>query len=61
MYLFDLKSQINKVRSPCPGKLEKNGIFKNSAELTEKQLCAGVSFTVMVQAAWINQTSGFTI
>ena len=31
----------------------KKGILKNSAELTEKQLCAGVSFIIKVQASWI--------
>ena len=29
------------------------GILKNSAELTGKQLCVGVSLIMRVQAAWI--------
>ena len=33
---------------------------KNSAELNEKQLCAGVSSKMKVQAAWINQFFRFT-
>ena len=33
---------------------QKKGIPRNSAELTGKQLCAGVSFiTMKVQASWI--------
>ena len=32
----------------------KNGILENYAELTEKQLRAGTSFKMKVQAAWIN-------
>ena len=38
---------------------QKKGIPRNSAELTGKQLCAGVSFiTMKVQASWIK--SNFT-
>ena len=36
-----------------PRSVLKNVILKNSAELTGKQLRAGVSFIMRVQAAWI--------
>ena len=35
-----------------PMSVLKKGIFKNSAQLTGKQLCAGAFFTMRVQAAW---------
>ena len=48
MFLFDLdmSSQRHSLRSAL-----KKGILKNSAELTGKQLCAGVSFVMKVQTS----------
>ena len=59
MYLFDL--DMSNIKSKG---LAQEGTLKNSAELTGKQLCAGVSFIIMkvqgvsfiimkVQASWI--------
>ena len=49
MYLFDLIMSKH-----LPRECSKRKIFSiNSAELTGKQQCAGVSFIKRVQAAWI--------
>ena len=50
MYLFELN--MLKIKSEALAQeCSKKGILKNSVELTEKQLCAGVSFIMKVQAA----------
>ena len=58
MYLFDfnmwnIKSEV--LAQEC----SKKGILKNSAELTEKQMCAGVSFIMKVQAGWSTQRMNY--
>ena len=59
MYLFNLN--MSNIKSEALAQeCSKKGILKNSVELTEKQLCAGVSFIMKVQAAWTNQTFSFT-
>ena len=61
MYLFDLN--ISNIKSQalaqeCP---KRKVFWKNFAEPTEKQLCAGAFFIMKVQAAWMNQTFRFTL
>ena len=59
MYLFNLN--MSNIKSEALAQeCSKKGILKNSVELTEKQLCAGVSFIMKVQASWINETFRFT-
>ena len=55
MYFFYLNMSKHSPRSVL-----KNVILKNSAELTGKQLRAGVSFIMRVQAAWIESNFTFT-
>ena len=55
MYFFEL-NMLNIKSEALAQEFSQNGILKNYAELTEKQLCAGTSFKMKVQAAWINQT-----
>ena len=59
MYLFEL-NMSNMKSEALAQECCKKSILQNSAELTEKQLCAEVSFKMKVQTAWINQTFRFT-
>ena len=58
MYLFDL-NMWNIKSEALAQECSKKGILKNSAELTEKQLCAGVSFIMKAQAGWSTQRMNY--
>ena len=53
MYLFDLDKSNIKSEALAQECSKSQGILKNSDEFTGKQLCAGVSFIMKVQASWI--------
>ena len=58
MYLFELN--MSNIKSEALAQeCSKKGILKNSVELTEKQLCAGVSFIMKVQAASSTQRMNY--
>ena len=57
MYLFYLNMSNIKSKALAQECSKRKVFFKTSAELTGKQLCAGASYIIKMQTAWIKSNS----